>query len=755
MIVTLKKNIKKSILFIFFLVFVFYSFYEPLYTPTAIPVKSKHYIFPEIIAHKSLVSNNFIGNSLSAVKEAIASTVDGIEVDVRISKDGVLFLYHGDSLEEYTNFSGIPENYTWDELSNIQYKNSTQNLISLDHFLNLVGTKKVIFLDLKSNNVFDLRMIKAVSEIIKKHNLKENVFVESFNPMTMFLMRLYSRDIMIMYDFIDNAQALGEEKQNQFDKIPWILKQYWIQKQIRRIIRPDVLGPRFNFNSTVLKDLIKNGYPLICWTVDSPDIAKTLYSYGVKGLQTNRSEIIEKILPKTNKKISDAGGNEVIVDEIISVFDYNDVLKAIKKAKQCGKKISIGGCRQSMGGQSLLDQSIFLNMMTLNQVTYDEKRKTVTAQAGATWKKVQEILSKYARSVKVMQSDNIFTVGGSVSANVHGWQISSPPIGSTVLSMTVVTTDEKIRKISLDKEPELFKAIIGGYGVFAIILDVELITVPNSLVKFHTLFTKINFLKNEFSQNITGRKNIELFYSRLSVDKNRLFEEAGLFWYANNHDDRNLEVSIIESKEIEPENLIALKRSIFRFSEYTDLGKKIRWQAEKLYAFWRNKKSYMRRSDAMNTDIHILWSLYGQSVDVLHEYFVPKDKIVLFLEVLKKQIQKYDMNILNVTIREVRKDIVSLLPYAKQDVFGFVCLFSQDNKVDSDKKMKEFTRSLIGEVLELDGTFYLPYSLDYTSDQLIRSYPNIKEWMLLKKKYDPELILSNKFFQYIDDLFKI
>ena len=71
-------------------------------------------------------------------------------------------------------------------------------------------------------------------------------------------------------------------------------------------------------------------------------------------------------------------------------------------------------------------------MLPFNKVTYNHDSKTVVIQAGATWKKVQDILTKYNRSIKVMQSDNIFTVGGSISVNVHGWQVSSPPVNSRI-----------------------------------------------------------------------------------------------------------------------------------------------------------------------------------------------------------------------------------------------------------------------------------------------------------------------------------
>ncbi len=74
-----------------------YSITEAVYTPTALPVGKDHYDydFPEVIAHKALISDKFPGNSLSAITESLSSTVDGTEVDVRMSKDGVLILNHG------------------------------------------------------------------------------------------------------------------------------------------------------------------------------------------------------------------------------------------------------------------------------------------------------------------------------------------------------------------------------------------------------------------------------------------------------------------------------------------------------------------------------------------------------------------------------------------------------------------------------------------------------------------------------------
>jgi FAD/FMN-containing dehydrogenase len=712
-----------------------------------VPVKN-HYDFPTIIAHKSLTSEDFPGNSLSAVTEALATTVDGIEVDVRMSADGILFLYHGEDLAEYTDHQGKPESYDWSYLSKVKYKRTEEKLLSLEEFFKIVGTQKTIFLDLKSHNKIDIKFAQLVVDYIKRYQLQENVFVESFNPITLSIIRLYNRDIMLMYDFTDNAQSIGEESQEQFNQIPWLLKQHWFQKQARRIIRPDVLGPRFNLDEAMLKNLIYHGYPIISWTVDDLETAKSLFRSGVKGLQSNKPQLIENAAAVRKKIILDAGGSAVSVAEVIKINNAQEIQDCVKRANKEGKAISIGGRRHSMGGQALAQDALFLDMLNFNQVSYNPATQTITAQAGATWKKIQELLASHGRSVKVMQSDNIFTVGGSIAVNAHGWQVGKPPIASTILKMTVITPDGKMQTISPSKNSELFNAVTGGYGMFAIIIDAELETAPNSLVKFNSLFTGVDNIHEAFEKNITNNSKVELAYARLSTDQDKLFEEAGLFWYET-------QKGSAEKNDITPEKLIAIKRSLFRLSEYHDLGKKLRWQAEKTYTkMLTEEQTILSRSDAMNADIHILWPLYGTNKDILHEYFIPKKHVSEFIKKLKHHVLAHKINILNVTIRDIKHDSMSLLPYAKEDVYALVCFFSQGQSPEEEGQMMNFTQAVIDEALALNGTFYLPYRLHYSAKQLLSSYPEIKKWVKLKEKYDPNLLLYSQFFDYIKKILK-
>lgn len=716
---------------------------EPLYTPSAISAPRYLMHFPKYIARQAILSREFYGNTEEFIQGFLASYVDGIVVDIRLSKDKVPFLYHRKKLEEATNGHGRPEDFTWAQLEKLHYKNSSQSkLLKLDVFFKIVWTQKFIFLDIKNNEIFNYDLAQKIADLISKHHLQENVIVESLDPFFLIAMRLQSRDILLMYDFIENTPAVEKESQSQFDKILWLFKQPWIQKQIRRIVRPDILGVQPHIDKKNLRDLIDRGYPIISWTVNSPQIAKELFAMGIQGVQSHKVLDLLTNMPATNKPLYDAGGTIALPYKIYHVKSVNDIIEALKEARAKKKKVTIAGRKHSMGGQALLEDTIQLNMLGFNQVTYNSQTQTLTAGSGATWKKIQSILDSYDRSIMVMQSDNIFTVGGSISVNVHGWQVGAPPISSTIVSMTVITVDGQIRHITQESDPDLWSAIIGGYGLFGVIVDVELKTVPNSPVKFHAKFMKPEIFASRFKEHITDNSSAELAYGRLSVDQSKLFEEAGLFWYEKT-------TPLLKNSKLHPESFIALKRGILRGSQYSNFGKKLRWSAEKIYARKMSRSAPLSRNNAMNTDIHILWPFYGKNKDILHEYFLPKRSLYDFIKCLRKNIIKYKMNILNVTIREVRRDNLSLLTYAKQDVFGLVCLFSQQQTLAEEEKMRHFTQAVIEDVLNLEGTFYLPYRLHYTKHQLLQAYPSIVDFLNLKEKRDSDGIFDSYFFQHI------
>lgn len=745
----MQKRTKKKLiaLSIFILASIALLSIEPLYTPTALISSKELTHLPKYIALQALVSGDLAGNTIEATRDALGSKVQGIEIDVRLSKDNIPFLYDSDDLSQQTNGTGRPEDHTWNELSKLTYKNPTHShLLKLDDVFKLAGTKKFIFIDVKTTKLIDRVFAKVLVDLIHKYHLQEKVVIESSSPFFLALMRLQARDIIVMYDFITNSVGSKTNTYSDLNEIPWLLKQSFIQKQIRRIIRPDLLGTDCNIDRKLLKHLVKSGYPVICLAKNDLEISSSLFALNIAGIQTNIPlQLMDHNYNETKGVLYDVGGTESTGAHLIHVHSKKDIIDAINYAKSNNLPITIAGRRHSMGGQTLLNNSVQLNMLGFNEVEYDFKSKTVRAQAGASWKKIQAVLDAYDRSVKIMQSDNIFTVGGSVSVNVHGWQTGMPPIASTIVVLKAITADGEEIKLSMSNNPQLFKAIIGGYGMFAIITEVEFTTTQNSMLKFSSEFMHPKDFITKFQQKVTDNPNAELAFGRLSVDRSNLFDEAGLFWYEKVNDNS------AKTQKIEQESLVAIKRAIFRASEYIDLGKKMRWSAEKIYARNLASASPTTRNNIMNSDIHVLWPLYGNKKDILHEYFIPKNEFMNFLLKLKGLlIDNYEaVNLLNVTIREVKADSITMLNYAKNDVFAFVLLFSQEKSNGAEQSMIDFTNKLIDEVIKLNGTFYLPYRLHYSSDQFHKCYPNADEWFALKDKWDPNRLFDSIFFKHI------
>lgn len=136
-----------------------------------------------------------------------------------------------------------------------------------------------------------------------------------------------------------------------------------------------------------------------------------------------------------------------------------------------------------------------------------------------------------------------------------------------------------------------------------------------------------------------------------------------------------------------------------------------------------------------------------RDTDILQEYFVTPARMPAFVDGLRDVVRRNGANLFNVTIRVVHKDTVTALPYAKQDMFGFVLYFNQHFNDAESRILEATTRDLIDVALGLNGTYYLPYQLFYTPQQLRRAYPEVDEFFASKRKYDPIGLFTNKFYE--------
>ena len=462
-------------------------------------------------------------------------------------------------------------------------------------------------------------------------------------------------------------------------------------------------------------------------------IKKTLDDdkYDLVELKEGTIDDVSKLNNTKIKKVFKLQNENQINDELIAI---------LKTSKEKNLKVSIAGKKHSMGGQTIYPDGIQIDMLKYNKMSIDKENSILNVQSGAIWSDIIPFLDKNGFAIKVMQSDSPFSVGGSISVNCHGWQNDSQSIASTVDSFRILLASGKILNCSRKENKELFSLALGGYGLFGIILDVSLKIMPNERYSYNHIVLKSKNYVETYNKYIKDNPNLRMAYGRISIGSNSFLEEAIFYYMLHEPTKDNYLPPLVLSDKI---NTIA--RGIYRGSVGNDFGKNLRWKAEKDWQPLMQDK-YFSRNQLMIGDVKSFENTSWQSTDILHEYFIPPRNFNRFLKVLKKNVKAFNVDMLNITVRNIKEDKDTFLKYAKEDMFSFVISFNYKTTEDADKNMEKMTQKMIDEIIKLDGAYYLPYRLHATKEQFLKIYPMAKDLLDLKKKYDPDMIFQNKLF---------
>lgn len=431
--------------------------------------------------------------------------------------------------------------------------------------------------------------------------------------------------------------------------------------------------------------------------------------------------------------------NAVEIAKVVKVFSEKDVIKTLK-TRPTGTKISISGTRHSQGGHLNSENAIILDMTNFKQVlSVSKESKTIVVQSGTTWADVQNVANKYGLSVKVMQSSNIFSIGGSLSANVHGRDPRYGPLIETINSFKIALANGDIVSASRTNNIELFKAAIGGYGLLGVILEAEIQLTENTELIKSTYKIPINL----YAQDISAKaKDLSLHFGRCSFVQNDSFLKECYSTNFQNH----MATSI--TSQLEPEKNIKRNAFIFARSRHSDLGKKIRWRLQKSIIDKPGKSKKTERNIAMQPPVKFLDYYDATNTDILQEYFVPLRNFNAFFAQFREQLIKSEVNLLSTTLRYLKPNNESYLSYANDEMIAIVIYVNIELNENALKDARTWTRNLVDLALEHEGTYYLTYQRFPSVEQFRDAYPNWQKFIEIKLKYDPNEVFSNQFYEY-------
>jgi decaprenylphospho-beta-D-ribofuranose 2-oxidase len=417
----------------------------------------------------------------------------------------------------------------------------------------------------------------------------------------------------------------------------------------------------------------------------------------------------------------------------------------LREANAKGWKVSIAGSRHSQGGHTYYDGAVVLDMKDFDAVlNLDQKNKTITVEAGANWDDIQRHINAYGLAVKVMQSSYVFTVGGTMSANAHGRDLDQTSFVETVKSFHLMLPDGRIVNVSRTEHPELFKLVIGGYGMFGVILDATLQLTDDVVLERRAVMMDYQDFAEHFAKRIQPDPTVVLMLVRPSISPTTFLREMVVTtWHVTDTTTADLHTLGVERH-------VLRDRLFFDLSRRFDWAKKLRWHFQKKIESSPGQTKLISRNNAMRppeTPLEFLDYYSSRSTDIIQEYYVPVRNFTPFMDEFRRILTDGHMNVISSTIRYVKANDETYLAYAPhEDAFAIIQMSNVGLARQDQQRAEAVTQQLVEAAIRFGGTYYLTYQLYPTREQLRKAYPQADFVFGRKRFYDPQERFMSEFY---------
>ena len=208
---------------------------------------------------------------MAAFREAIAAGSDGIEFDVRLTRDGVPVIIHDNTLRRTTGLTHRLADLTWPELGALDV-----GVPSLEQLFTLFEANDLLlFLEMKVDSASEhLPLAEACCKLIDEYSYKQRVFVECFDLKALEVIKNIDSEIKTaaLFQPALSRPSLSDER---------IIDQ-------AKAIEASALALNYRLaRESLVKKAMDAQLRVAVWTVDDPSWIARARSLGIEALITN------------------------------------------------------------------------------------------------------------------------------------------------------------------------------------------------------------------------------------------------------------------------------------------------------------------------------------------------------------------------------------------------------------------------------------------------------------------------------------
>ena len=439
-----------------------------------------------------------------------------------------------------------------------------------------------------------------------------------------------------------------------------------------------------------------------------------------------------------------------LVYKIVTPDTIDGVHEAIKLAQAEERNVCISGGRHSMGSQAFAADGVLIDTRKLNKVLVtDQDRGLIEVEAGMQWPELLETLHRTPWAFHQKQSgvDRV-TIGGSLSANMHGAELASAPFVSDIESFKLLTAKGQLVNCSRSENADLFRLAIGGYGVFGFVYSVTLRLVRRRKLERIADIRTIDGLASNFVDRVRDgfvAGEFHLNPDELSPD----FLRRGVFVaYRPVGDERPMPEVTREFGEVDWRQLLFLahteKSNAFR--RYADFCVATSGQL-----YWSDDVQMARYPDNYHRDIDRRVS--GRGSDILTEIYCTREGLEAFLTEVRTYALRARTDLIAASVRIIEADNETYLPWARQPYACVTFNVHVDRTSTGLIRVSDALRAMIDIGLKYGGSYSLAYHRYALRRQIDSCYPRFGDFLRLKRRHDPTEIFQSDWYRAYKKLY--
>jgi FAD/FMN-containing dehydrogenase len=450
--------------------------------------------------------------------------------------------------------------------------------------------------------------------------------------------------------------------------------------------------------------------------------------------------------------------NETSVEDVIALDSLDSIQAAVREAAESGTAVAIAGGRHAMGGQQFCAGGLLLDTRGLDRVLeLDREAGVIEVESGIQWPGLIDYLTaeqsedgrQWGIAQKQTGADRL-SLGGAIAANVHGRGLTLKPVVADIESLVLVRADGEAVTCSRAENPELFRLVVGGYGLLGCVYSARLRLVPRQVLERVVEIGSIGELMSRFDQRIADGFLYGDFQFAIDPASDDFLRRGVFSCYRP-----------VEGAGAPPAGQRALSTDDWQNLIYLAHTDKARaWQVYSTHylatsgqLYYSDAHQFADYSDGYHRPLDARLGAADPATEMITEIYVPRERLADFMAAVADDFREDGTNVVYGTIRLVERDDETFLAWATERWACIIFNICTTHTPAGIERSAEAFRRLIDRGIERGGKYYLTYHRWATREQVETCYPQFGEFLRLKRQFDPDERFQSEWYRHYRAMF--